>query len=86
MLIDDAHTEEVTWARELRKLFKSLNEKHIFISGSSSGARTSLMYALEFPKDLIGLIIMRVTGGKFAANNLPKTIMRYLLMQPSLAV
>ena len=72
MLIDDAHTEEVTWARELRKLFKSLNERHIFISGSSSGARTSLMYALEFPKDLIGLIIMRVTGGKFAANNLPK--------------
>ena len=34
MLIDDAHTEEVTWARELRKLFKSLNEQHIFISGS----------------------------------------------------
>ena len=72
MLIDDAHTRRITWARELRKLFKSLNEKHIFISGSSSGARTSLMYALKFPKDLIGLIIMRVTGGKFATNNLPK--------------
>ena len=72
MLIDDAYTEEVTWARELRKLFKSLNESDIFISGSSSGARTSLMYALEFPKDLIGLIIMRVTGGTFAASNLPK--------------
>jgi pimeloyl-ACP methyl ester carboxylesterase len=72
MLIDDEHTEEVTWARELRKLFKSLSETNIFISGSSSGARTSLMYALEYPKDLIGLIIIRVTGGKFAASNLPK--------------
>ena len=63
MLIDDAHTEEVTWAKELRKLFKSLNEKHIFISGSSSGARTSLMYALEFPTDLIGLINAAKSGG-----------------------
>ena len=75
MLIDDAYTEEVTWARELRKLFKSLNENYIFVSGSSSGARTSLMYALEFPKDLIGLIVMRVTGGKFAACNLPKKLL-----------
>ena len=29
------------------------------------------MYALEFPNDLIGMIIMRVTGGEFAARRLP---------------
>jgi len=72
MLLDDAETEEITWANELRELLKTLNEQYIFISGSSSGARTSLMYALHFPEDLIGMIIMRVTGGEFAANRLPK--------------
>jgi pimeloyl-ACP methyl ester carboxylesterase len=71
LLIDDLETEEITWSRELNKLLKLLNEKYIFISGSSSGARTSLMYALEFPSDLIGMIIMRVTGGEFAAKRLP---------------
>ena len=71
LLIDDSETEEITWARELNNLFKSLDEKNIFISGSSSGARTALMYALEFPNDLIGMIIMRVTGGEFAARRLP---------------
>lgn len=71
LLIDDIETEEITWSRELNKLLKSLNEQYIFISGSSSGARTSLMYALEFPSDLIGMIIMRVTGGEFAAKRLP---------------
>ena len=71
LLIDDIETEEITWSRELNKLLKSLDEQYIFISGSSSGARTSLMYALEFPSDLIGMIIMRVTGGEFAAKRLP---------------
>jgi len=40
MFLDDAETEEITWANELRELLKILNEKYIFISGSSSGART----------------------------------------------
>lgn len=71
LYIDDSQTEEITWAIELNKLLKSLNERDIFISGSSSGARTALMYSLLFPSELMGLVIMRVTGGDFAAERLP---------------
>ena len=71
MLLDDNETEEVVWADELHSLFKAIGEEKVFVSGSSSGARTALMYALRHPESLLGLIIMRVTGGKFAAQRLP---------------
>ena len=71
MLLDDNATEEVVWADELHNLFKAIGEEKVFVSGSSSGARTALMYALRHPESLLGLIIMRVTGGKFAAQRLP---------------
>jgi pimeloyl-ACP methyl ester carboxylesterase len=43
-----------------------------FFSGSSSGARTSILFALRYPQAVRGLLLLRVTGGAFAAGRLPE--------------
>ena len=51
---------------------KKLGASPAFISGSSSGARTSLLFTLRHPEAVRGLMLLRVTGGKFAAERLPE--------------
>jgi len=64
--------EEVTWADDLYELLKQLNALPAFIGGASSGARTAILFGLRYPKVTSGLLLFRVTGGKFAAERLPE--------------
>lgn len=65
-------TEEHTWADDLHELLKQLGALPAFISGSSSGARTSMLFAIKHPEAVRGLMLIRVTGGEFAAKRLPE--------------
>lgn len=76
MLLDDSDTEEGVWADELHGLLKQLELLPAYISGSSSGARTAINFALRHPDALRGLLLMRVTGGAFAAKKLPQNYYR----------
>lgn len=65
-------TEEAVWSDDLRELLDQLGASPAFISGSSSGARTSMLFYLRHPEATRGLLLLRVTGGEFAANRLPE--------------
>lgn len=79
MLLDSTNTEEVTWANELHGLLEQQGLLPTFIGGSSSGARTAINYALLHPEALRGLLIIRVTGGEFAAKRLPQNYYRVFI-------
>ena len=64
--------EEATWADDLAKLLQSLDALPVFVGGSSSGARTAIFFCLRHPGALRGLLLLRVTGGEFAAGRLPE--------------
>jgi pimeloyl-ACP methyl ester carboxylesterase len=72
ILIDGDETEEAIWADDLHELLSQLGALPAFIGGSSSGARTSILFALRHPKAARGLLLLRVTGGAFAAQRLPE--------------
>jgi len=65
-------TEETTWADDLYELLGQLDARPAFIGGSSSGARTAMLFCLRHPDATRGLLLLRVTGGQFAANRLPE--------------
>jgi pimeloyl-ACP methyl ester carboxylesterase len=79
MKLDDGDTEEGTWADELHALLKQLNLLPAYVCGSSSGARTALNFALRHPEALRGLLLIRVTGGAFAAERLPQNYYRVFI-------
>lgn len=64
--------EEAVWADDLRELLSQLDALPVFVGGSSSGARTSILFGIRHPDAVRGLLLMRVTGGEFAANRLPE--------------
>jgi pimeloyl-ACP methyl ester carboxylesterase len=64
--------EEATWADDLNALLGQLGALPAFVGGSSSGARTSILFGLRHPAAARGLLLMRVTGGAFAAQRLPE--------------
>lgn len=70
--IDGDEVEEAVWADDLHELLSQLGALPAFIGGSSSGARTALMFALRHPEAMRGLLLLRVTGGAFAAERLPE--------------
>jgi pimeloyl-ACP methyl ester carboxylesterase len=72
MLLDDKEVEEVVWADDLHELLKQHDALPAFIGGSSSGARTALLFCIRHPKAVRGLLLLRVTGGAFAAQRLPE--------------
>lgn len=72
MLIDDAEVEEVVWADDLRELLAGLDGLPAFIGGASSGARTAILFCVRHPEACRGLLLLRVTGGPFAAKRLPE--------------
>jgi pimeloyl-ACP methyl ester carboxylesterase len=76
IVIDDygrADSEEELWADDLHSLLEELGALPAFIGGGSSGARTSLLFYLRHPKDVRGLLLIRVTGGPFAAARLKES-------------
>jgi pimeloyl-ACP methyl ester carboxylesterase len=70
IVIDGQDSEYEIWADDLRELLSQLDALPAFIGGSSSGCRTSLLFALRHPKSVRGLLLWRVTGGRFAAERL----------------
>jgi len=64
--------EEAVWADDMFVLLSELGEVPAFIGGSSAGARTALFFALRHPDAVRGLLLLRVTGGAFAAQRLPE--------------
>lgn len=69
---EGTEVEEVTWAEDLYEILKQLNALPAFIGGSSSGARTAILFGLRYPEVTSGLLLFRVTGGAFAAERLPE--------------
>ncbi len=63
--------EEEIWADDLAVLLDALGASPAFIGGTSSGARLSMLFNQRHPDQVKGLMLMRVTGGDFAAGRLP---------------
>ena len=72
VLIDGDVAEETLWLDDLHELLKQLNAVPAFVGGSSAGARTAMRFYLRFRDAVRGLLLMRVTGGPFAAGRLPE--------------
>jgi pimeloyl-ACP methyl ester carboxylesterase len=72
MLIDGGEVEEVVWADDLRELLAQHDALPAFVGGTSSGARVSLLFGLRHAEATRGLLLLRVTGGPFAAGRLPE--------------
>jgi pimeloyl-ACP methyl ester carboxylesterase len=64
--------EEAVWADDLYELLGQLDALPAFVGGSSSGARTSILFGIRHADAVAGLLLLRVTGGPFAANRLPE--------------
>lgn len=65
---DDSEYE--IWADDVHELLAKLGAVPTFVGGSSSGCRTSLLFALRHPDAVRGLLLWRVTGGRFACERL----------------
>ena len=72
VLIEGDVPEETLWLDDLHGLLKQLDALPCFVGGSSAGARTSMRFYIRFRNDVRGLLLMRVTGGAFAAARLPE--------------
>jgi len=72
VLIEGSEGEEVIWTEDMRELMQNLGALPAFFGGSSSGARTSILFTLRNPDLVRGLLLLRVTGGPFAAARLPE--------------
>lgn len=70
VVIDGNDSEYEIWADDLYDLLSGLNALPAFVGGSSSGCRTSLLFALRHPEAVKGLLLWRVTGGRFACERL----------------
>ena len=73
VVIEGSEGEEEIWTDDLYELLKSHGALPAFVGGTSSGARTSMLFYLRHPQAVRGLLLMRVTGGAFAAGRLPDT-------------
>jgi pimeloyl-ACP methyl ester carboxylesterase len=64
--------EEELCTDDLVLLLGNLHALPAFIGGTSSGARMSMLVYLRHPQAVRALLLMRVTGGDFAAGRLPE--------------
>ena len=72
ILIEGEQGEEQIWADDLHALLVHLGLAPCFVGGSSAGARLSILVTLRHPEAVRGLLLLRVTGGAFAAGRLPE--------------
>jgi pimeloyl-ACP methyl ester carboxylesterase len=70
VVIDGNDSEYEIWADDIHELLSQLGALPAFIGGSSSGCRTALLFALRHPEAVRGLLLWRVTGGRFACERL----------------
>ena len=72
VIIDGDDGEEEIWADDLAELMARLAALPAFIGGTSSGARLSMLFYQRHTAAVRGLLLMRITGGDFAAGRLPE--------------
>jgi pimeloyl-ACP methyl ester carboxylesterase len=72
IVIAGYESEEEIWADDLGALMRHYDALPAFFGGSSAGARLSMMVLRRHPDIVRGLLLMRVTGGAFAASRLPE--------------
>jgi pimeloyl-ACP methyl ester carboxylesterase len=70
VVIDGQDSEYEIWADDVHELLGQLGALPAVIGGSSSGCRTSLLFALRHPEAVQALLLWRVTGGRFACERL----------------
>ncbi len=70
--IDGDEGEEAPWLGDMHELMRQNDALPAFFCGSSAGARTSIRFYLKYPQAVRGLLLLRVTGGAFAAGRLPE--------------
>ena len=70
VVIDGDDSEYEIWADDIHELLRQLGALPAVIGGSSSGCRTSLLFALRHPDAVRALLLWRVTGGRFACERL----------------
>src|SRR6185436_16217501 len=70
VVIDGAESEYEIWADDIHELMSQLGALPAVAGGSSSGCRTALLFALRHPQSVRGLLLWRVTGGRFACERL----------------
>lgn len=70
VVIDGDDSEYEIWADDLYELLRRNDALPAFVGGSSSGCRTSILFALRHPEACRGLLLWRVTGGRFACERL----------------
>lgn len=70
IVIDGDDSEYEIWADDLYELLRQRDALPAFIGGSSSGCRLSVLFALRHPEAVRGLLLWRVTGGRFACERL----------------
>lgn len=70
VVIDGEESEYEIWADDVHALLAQLGALPAFVGGSSSGCRTALLFALRHPESVRGLLLWRVTGGRFACERL----------------
>jgi pimeloyl-ACP methyl ester carboxylesterase len=70
--IDGDEGEEAPWLGDMHELMRQHDALPAFFLGSSAGARTSIRFYLKYPQAVRGLLLLRVTGGEFAAKRLPE--------------
>ena len=70
VVIDGNESEYEIWADDIHELLSQLGALPAFVGGSSSGCRTALLFALRHPQSVRGLLLWRVTGGRFACERL----------------
>jgi len=70
VVIDGEDSEYEIWADDIHELLAQLGALPAFVGGSSSGCRTALLFALRHPDGVRGLLLWRVTGGRFACERL----------------
>jgi pimeloyl-ACP methyl ester carboxylesterase len=70
VVIDGNDSEYEIWADDIHELLRQLGALPAIVGGSSSGCRTSLLFALRHPEAVRALLLWRVTGGRFACERL----------------
>jgi pimeloyl-ACP methyl ester carboxylesterase len=76
VVIEGEEGEEEIAADDLIALLDQLGALPAYVGGTSSGARMSMLVYLRHPKDVKGLLLIRITGGDFAAGRLPEMYYR----------
>jgi pimeloyl-ACP methyl ester carboxylesterase len=70
VVIAGEESEYEIWADDVYELLRQLNTLPAVVGGSSSGCRTSLLFALRHPEAVRVLLLWRVTGGRYACERL----------------